>query len=84
MAAIQGITCTAIARTLGINQSGLRRKWVGEVPWKTTDLETIAGILNVSPWVLCQPRYDETPAFASEGTVGLVAGRGFEPPTSGL
>ena len=96
VAAARGVTAAAVARSLGMSRSAFNKKWNGDVRWFVSDIEAVADILQVAPWQLCSPkpaylayedflpRYDETLTSFGEGRSKLVAGRGFEPPTSGL
>ena len=85
------VDATAIAVSLGITPAALRRKLSGERQFTINDLGQVAGALGLGPWdLLMPPRRWET-GIPNENRdpitgipVSLVAGRGFEPPTSGL
>ncbi|MGJ9632585.1 helix-turn-helix domain-containing protein [Actinotignum sp. GS-2025c] len=83
-----------LAEWLGLTKASVSRKTLGKTPWSVQDLVATAAFLNVPISALLpdsvveqeQEQEQEKRSRASEERQDLssVAGRGFEPLTSGL
>jgi transcriptional regulator with XRE-family HTH domain len=77
-AGIRNLSCAELARRIGVTQANLAKKWNGDLTWSLLDIEDVAEVLGVDPWVLCAPN----PLFGQGQD--YVARGGLEPPTSRL
>ena len=79
------LTQRALAQQLGISATSLSFRMKGKTPWSIAELVAVSSWLQIS---LAQLLGDElvnekNPQPVAEGS-SVVAGGGFEPPTSGL
>jgi hypothetical protein len=85
LAAVQGTTPTAAARSVGISAERLHAKLQGRVRWNVEDLEALATAFGVDPAMLVGSLtlsvVNGTRDAASATSLASVRPKGLEPPT---